>query len=159
MRLEYESLGLIRSPYQDLEGMPIQPSGAKGVRGRIEMEPQYEPGLSDLDGFSHLILLYHFHLVTEPELKVTPFLDQQPRGIFATRAPKRPNPIGLSVVELISVKGSVLHIQDVDILDRTPILDLKPYVPEFDQAEGARTGWLQRAALQVDQARSDSRFR
>jgi tRNA-Thr(GGU) m(6)t(6)A37 methyltransferase TsaA len=159
MVITYQPIGVIRSPFTSVTGMPIQPPGAVGIEGTAVVNPEFLEGLRDLDGFSHLILLYHFHQVTESQLVVTPFLDQQPRGVFATRAPKRPNPIGLSVVRLMRVEGNTLHIQDVDILDGTPLLDIKPYVPEFDGQPAARAGWFERAKGQVQDKRSDDRFK
>jgi tRNA-Thr(GGU) m(6)t(6)A37 methyltransferase TsaA len=108
----------------------------------VEVYDDYVEGLADLDGFSHIILLYHFHESSGYRLRVKPFLDNQKRGLFATRAPWRPNPIGLSVVRLVQVEGSKLTVEDVDILDNTPLLDIKPYVPEFDQRTKTRLGWL-----------------
>jgi tRNA-Thr(GGU) m(6)t(6)A37 methyltransferase TsaA len=159
MVITYQPIGVIRSPFTSVTGMPIQPPGAVGIEGTAVVNPEFLEGLRDLDGFSHLILLYHFHQVTESQLVVTPFLDQQPRGVFATRAPKRPNPIGLSVVRLMRMEGNILHIQDVDILDGTPLLDIKPYVPEFDGQPAARAGWFERAKGQVKDKRSDDRFK
>ncbi len=138
--------------------MPIQPSGAKGVRGHIEVFPEFVEGLKDLDGFSHITLLYHFHRSTDFKLTVIPFMDTEPRGLFATRAPKRPNPVGLSTVRLIKVDGNLVHIENVDILDGTPLLDIKPYVPEFDHQEGYRRGWLEKAGDGVQEKKSDDRF-
>ena len=157
--IAYQSIGIIHSPHKSIEGMPIQPSGAEGMEGRVEVFPQFERGLEDVDGFSHLILLYHFHQVNDVKLTVTPFLDTQPRGLFSTRAPKRPNPIGLSVVKLVRREGAVLHIENVDVLDGTPLLDIKPYVPEFVPADQARVGWLEKARGKVQKKRSDDRFR
>jgi len=154
-----EPIGIIHSPFTAPEGMPIQPAGAAGVRGTAEILPPYLPGLKDLDGFSHLILLYHFHRARPLQLQPTPFLDTEPRGIFATRAPTRPNPIGLSVVRLLRVDGGILQLEGVDILDGTPLLDIKPYVPAFDAPTEVRTGWLEEAAAQVKSQRSDDRFR
>lgn len=151
-------IGFIRSPFSSLEGMPIQPTGAAGVQGRVELLPEYHVGLKDIEGFSHLILLYLFHRSEGFKLEVVPFLDNQPRGLFATRAPKRPNPIGLSIVRLDSVKGGVLHVQDIDILDGTPLLDIKPYVPVFDRRDGARSGWIEQRGDAVAAQKSDSRF-
>ena len=139
--------------------MPIQPSGASGIRGTIEVDSDYVAGLKDLEGFSHIILLYYFHQVRESKLLVVPFMDTQPRGIFATRAPKRPNPIGLSVVKLLSIEGNLLHVENIDILDGTPLLDIKPYVPEFDEHPAERVGWLEQARGMVVNKRSDARFR
>ena len=139
--------------------MPIQPTGAANIRGRIELLPELNPGLKDLDGFSHIILLYHFHQIQGEELVVTPFLDLEARGIFATRAPKRPNPIGLSIVKLTGIDDSTLYIENVDILDGTPLLDIKPYVPEFDHFSVERVGWLGKTREKVQSKRSDNRFR
>jgi tRNA-Thr(GGU) m(6)t(6)A37 methyltransferase TsaA len=151
-------IGMIHTPFKELENMPIQPSGAAGVRGTVEVFPEFSDGLKDLDGFSHLILLYHFHESRGYKLIVTPFLDSERRGLFATRAPKRPNPIGLSIVRLVQIRGSSLEIENVDILDATPLLDIKPYVPEFDRQENCRTGWLEKARGEVRNKRSDKRF-
>ena len=151
-------IGLIHSPYKDLQGMPIQPSGAAGVEGTAEVYPEYQAGLKDLDGFSHLILLYEFHLSQGYKLEVVPFLDNQPHGLFATRAPRRPNPIGLSVVKLDRIENGVLVLQNVDILDGTPLLDIKPYVPDFDQQDNVRTGWLEKSNHHVSTRQSDDRF-
>ncbi len=120
--------------------MPVQPTGAKGIAGTIEIKPEYIDGLKDIEGFSHIILIYHFHLSKGYSLKVKPFLDENLRGIFATRAPKRPNPLGISVVKLIKVKNNILQIEDVDIVDGTPLLDIKPYVPDFDIHEVEKIG-------------------
>lgn len=158
MRIEYQPVGVIHSPFTELEGMPIQPAGASGVKGTVEVFPDYKPGLKDLNGFSHIILLYHFHRSTGFKLRVTPFMDTKKRGVFATRAPKRPNPIGLSVVRLVSIKGTILQIEDVDILDGTPLLDIKPYVPEFDEQMSVRTGWLEEVRKTVSKRKSDKRF-
>jgi tRNA-Thr(GGU) m(6)t(6)A37 methyltransferase TsaA len=159
MQIRYQPIGIIRSPFADIKGMPIQPNGAIGVPGTVELCPQFAPGLQDLDGFSHLLLLYHFHRAPARELTVTPFLDSCPHGTFATRAPSRPNPIGLSVVRLLSMEGHTLHIENVDILDGTPLLDIKPYVPEFDSWVAERIGWLEHSRLTADKVRSDDRFR
>jgi tRNA-Thr(GGU) m(6)t(6)A37 methyltransferase TsaA len=129
-----------------------------GIRGTAEVWPEYEDGLSDLSGFSHVFLLYHFHRVHAARLRVTPFLDKEPRGVFATRAPCRPNPIGLSIVRLTGIECTTLHIEGIDVLDGTPLLDIKPYVPEFDERDGASVGWLARAGGHVQSKRSDGRF-
>ncbi len=157
--ISYQQIGLIHSPFKGIEGVPIQPRWAVGIRGTVEMLPQFVQGLEDMDGFSHIILLYHLHLVVESKLMVTPFLDSQPRGVFATRAPTRPNPIGLSMVRLVSIEGNILHIENVDIVDKTPLLDIKPYVPEFDRNETVHTGWLEQALNMAHSPRSDDRFR
>jgi tRNA-Thr(GGU) m(6)t(6)A37 methyltransferase TsaA len=139
--------------------MPIQPTGAKGVAGRIEVLPEFVAGLQDLDGFSHVILLYHLHRAGAAALTVTPFLDTRERGVFATRAPTRPNPIGLSVLELDSVGGGIVHLRNVDILDGSPVLDIKPYVPAFDVWPAGRIGWLAETGGSAATERSDDRFR
>ncbi len=157
--ITYRPIGIIHSPFQEPTGMPIQPAGAAGIQGSIEVFPEYAEGLKDLDGFSHIILLYHLHLAREFKLTVIPFMDSHPRGVFATRAPRRPNPIGLSIVNLLRVEEKVLHIENVDIVDGTPLLDIKPYVPEFDHQPAVRLGWLEEARGRVQSKRSDDRFR
>jgi tRNA-Thr(GGU) m(6)t(6)A37 methyltransferase TsaA len=159
MKIEFAPIGIIHSPFTELEGMPIQPAGAAGVKGTVEVFKDYRPGLKDLDGFSHIILLYHFHRSRGFNLHIVPFMDSKPRGLFATRAPKRPNPIGLSIVCLDKIEDGMLHIQNVDILDGTPLLDIKPYVPEFDAQRKVRTGWLEKAKETVSNLTSDDRFK
>ena len=156
--VSFRPIGVIRSPFTDIDGMPIQAVAAAGIRGRIELDPDVAGGLADIEGFSHLTLIYHLHRITVPKLTVTPFLDRTPHGIFATRSPSRPNPIGLSTVRLLGVAGTTLEIEDVDILDRTPLLDIKPYVPAFDDRADARTGWFATRVDRVGEARSDRRF-
>lgn len=158
MAIEFKPIGRIRSPFSDPKGMPIQPSGAVGVRGTVDLFEEFREGLKDLDGFSHLILLYHFHLSRGFSLTVVPFLDDEERGVFATRAPRRPNPIGLSIVRLERIEGTVLHICNVDVLDDTPLLDIKPFVPAFDAQEGVRAGWLEKTGQAVATRKSDDRF-
>jgi tRNA (adenine37-N6)-methyltransferase len=155
----YTPIGVIRSPFKEVEGMPIQPSGATGVRGKVELAPEYAPGLKDLEGFSYAMLLYHFHCSTGYALETTPFLDDTPRGVFSTRAPKRPNPIGVSVVRIVGIEGGTIEIEDVDILDGTPVLDIKPFVPEIDNREPAKIGWFSRRALEARTAKADDRFK
>jgi tRNA-Thr(GGU) m(6)t(6)A37 methyltransferase TsaA len=157
--IEMEPIGIIHTPFLELEGMPIQPAGAAGVRGTVEVFEEFRAGLKDLEGFSHIILLYFFHRSNGFKLEVIPFLDNVSRGVFATRAPKRPNPIGISVVRLDAIENSVLHVKDVDILDGTPLLDIKPYVPKFDNRQGVRTGWLENARGRVSKQKSDDRFK
>jgi len=158
MNIEYISIGIIHSPFQEIAGMPIQPTGARGVKGDIEIYPEFVAGLEDLLGFSHLFLIYHFHRVKSVNLQVMPFLDKQPRGIFSTRAPTRPNPIGLSVVKLIEIEESILRVENVDILDGTPLLDIKPCIPRFDHPKVERIGWLEGVDNEVSYHRSDQRF-
>jgi len=154
----YKPIGIIRSPFKNAKGMPIQPTGAEGVAGTVGMFPEYCAGFKDIEGFSHIILLYHFHLSGEYSLEVMPYMDENTHGVFATRIPGRPNPIGISVVRLIKVEGCILHIQDVDILDGTPLLDIKPYVPDFDARITERVGWLSGKSCNVDKKRADGRF-
>jgi len=157
MKIEYRPIGIVHSPFNNIEGVPIQPSRAKGVLGSVEVHPQFVEGLADLDGFSHIILLCHFHQSQGYRLKVVPFLDTELRGLFATRAPKRPNPIGLSVVKLLGIEENFISIECVDLLEGTPVLDIKPYVLEFDRREKVRVGWLETVGNQS--AVSDDRFR
>jgi tRNA-Thr(GGU) m(6)t(6)A37 methyltransferase TsaA len=138
--------------------MPIQPASDASGPGSVEIYGPFVEGLKDLDGFSHIILLYHLHEVKSTSLTVTPFLDSIPRGIFATRAPTRPNPIGLSVVKLLKIEGPILHVKNLDVLDGTPLLDLKPYVPEFDHMPDARIGWLEQVKGNTKAKVSDDRF-
>jgi tRNA-Thr(GGU) m(6)t(6)A37 methyltransferase TsaA len=150
---------LVHSPFDDIAGMPIQPAGALGVQGTVELLGEFTAGLRDLEGFSHIILIYHFHRVRGWNAVLTPLLDSEPHGVFATRAPKRPNPIGISVVRLRRIEENTLHIENVDIVDGTPLLDIKPYVPEFDQYPAERIGWLEKAKASVRDQKSDGRFR
>ena len=157
MELTCRPIGVIHTPYREPRGTPIQPTGALGVEGTVEVFPEYAQGLKDLDGFSHVILLYYFHLSGGCSLTVRPYMDKEVRGVFATRFPGRPNPIGLSVVRLKGVDGRVLRITDVDIVDGTPLLDIKPYVPAFDHREDVRIGWLTERAVKVRNTKSDGR--
>lgn len=159
MSITYTPIGTIHSPYQDKADMPIQPTGATGVEGRVELLEEFKEGLTDLDGFSHVILLYHFHRSENYQLKVIPFMDREQRGLFSTRAPKRPNPIGLSIVQLEKVKDNILYIRNIDVLDGTPLLDIKPYIPEFDAQNKVSTGWFKQTRETVSQYRSDERFK
>jgi tRNA-Thr(GGU) m(6)t(6)A37 methyltransferase TsaA len=158
MEIRYKPVGVIRTPFKTLHDMPIQAAGAKGVTGRVEIEQVYQPGLKDLEGFSHIFLIYHFHKARGYALEVRPFLDDDKHGIFATRAPKRPNPIGISVVKLTGIQGCTLSIEDIDVLDETPLLDIKPFVPEFDTRQTQQTGWLSGKADKVHNIRADKRF-
>ena len=156
--IRYKPIGIIHSPFKEPKGTPIQPTAAKGVDGAVEVFPEYVEGLKDLDGFSHIILIYHFHLSRKFSLKVKPFMDDQIRGVFSTRAPSRPNPIGISVVRLIKIEKNVLHIRDVDIIGGTPLLDIKPYVPEFDVRVVDKIGWLERNVNKLPISKDDGRF-
>ena len=159
MKIVFQPIGVIHSPFTEPKGMPIQAAGAAGIMGTAEVFEEFHPGLKDLDGFSHIILLYHFHRSQGYSLQIVPFMDSQVRGLFATRAPKRPNPIGLSVVRLHRIEEGVLYIENVDVLDGTPLLDIKPYVPEFDAQTEVRAGWLEEARRTVSDRKSDDRFK
>lgn len=151
-------IGTIHTPFKEPKGMPIQPRREGGTEARVEVLAELAPGLTDLDGFSHIILLYHFHRCRGYETMVTPYLDTKQHGVFATRAPRRPNALGLSVVRLQRVEGNVLHVEGVDVIDRTPLLDIKPYVPSFDAVVECRAGWLQDVAGRVGDQTADERF-
>jgi tRNA-Thr(GGU) m(6)t(6)A37 methyltransferase TsaA len=159
MLINFISIGTIRTPFKKIVDMPIQPTGAKGIKGNIELKPEYIDGLKDLNGFSHIILIYLFHKANKCQLEVIPFLDTVKRGVFATRAPNRPNPIGLSVVKLLEIESNILHIENVDILDQTPLIDIKPYVTEFDKPTSVRCGWIENKKGKVISQKSDDRFR
>jgi len=153
-------IGVIHTPHTDVKDMPIQPIAAEGIKGYIELLPEFVAGLKDIEGFSHLTLFYHFHKINGYELVVTPFMDTQKRGIFATKAPKRPNAIGLSTVKLIAVDGNILHIEQVDMLDGTPLIDIKPFYPRYDNRENVEIGWLEKNKdLPLEKLRSDERFK
>lgn len=158
-KVQYMPIGSIHSPFKDLEGMPIQPTGGRHIRGTVEIYPEYTDGLKDLDEFSHIILIYHLHLSDSYDLEVIPFMDDVPHGLFSTRAPKRPNPIGISIVKLIKIEGNIIHIENMDMIDETPLLDIKPYVPEFDPDEIESIGWLSKSISKVRNERADDRFK
>ena len=142
MQFIMRSIGVIHSPFDDKDQTPIQPNRST-AKGQVEVFPDYADGLKDIEGFSHIILVYVFHQSEGYNLQVRPFLDDQLRGLFATRYPYRPNPIGLSVVRLLGRHENRLEIEGVDVLDGTPLLDIKPYVPDFDGRSETRTGWYQ----------------
>jgi len=156
--IKYKPIGVIHSPFKEPKGIPIQPAGAQGIDGTVELFPEYTEGLKDVEGFSHLILIYHFHLSKESPLKVKPYMDNKVHGVFAMRGPSRPNSIGISIVRLVRVEGDILHIQDIDIVDGTPLLDIKPYVPEFDIREVEKTGWLEKNVHKLLTSKDDGRF-
>jgi tRNA-Thr(GGU) m(6)t(6)A37 methyltransferase TsaA len=159
MEVIFQPIGIIHSPFTSLEEMPIQPSSETSGPGVIEVFPEFSEGLKDLEGFSHIYILYHFHMVKSSRLTVTPFLDDAPHGIFATRAPSRPNPIGLSLVELVHMESNILHVNRVDVLDNTLLLDIKPYVPQFEESANVRIGWLEKAKSRMNVRKSDDRFK
>jgi tRNA-Thr(GGU) m(6)t(6)A37 methyltransferase TsaA len=157
--ITYHPIGVIHSSFHEIAEMPIQPTGEASAAGMVEVFAEYSQGLKDLEGFSHLILIYHFHQAGIARLVVTPFLDKQAHGVFATRAPTRPNSLGLSIIALDSIDGNMLKVHNLDILDGTPLLDIKPYVPQFDQPLNVRTGWLEKAKGEVGKQRADDRFK
>jgi len=157
-QITYTPIGIIHTPFKFPKGSPIQPQGAAGAEGKVEVLPEYVGGLADLEGFSHIILIYHFHLAKPFALQVKPFLDDTPHGLFATRAPSRPNPIGISVVELMGIDNSMLQIRDIDVVDKTPLLDIKPYVPDFDVRAATKIGWLKKKTQKVKKTIDDGRF-
>jgi len=157
--LAYRPVGVIHSPLKEPFGAPIQSVAARDVEGVVELFPQYAEALRDIEGFSHLILIYHFHMSGKSSLIVRPYLDDETHGVFATRGPARPNPIGISVVRLARVDGTRLHITGVDILDGTPLLDIKPYIPQFDAIETEKIGWLKDRIHMVERTKDDGRFR
>ncbi len=142
MKSEFKPIGIIHTPYKKPSETPIQSRMSNEI-GTIELFGEYAEGLDGIEGFSHIIVLFQFHRRTGYSLKVTPFLDTEQKGVFATRAPARPNQIGLSVVGLLGRKGNVLTVKGVDMLDGTPLLDIKPYIPPFDEREKVRIGWLE----------------
>jgi tRNA (adenine37-N6)-methyltransferase len=131
----YRPIGTIHSEFKEQRGTPIQPNGANGAGGKVEVFEQYKEGLKDLSGFSHIYLLYHFHLSAKHQLKVKPFMDNEERGVFATRVPSRPNSIGMSIVKISRIENNIIFIEDVDVVDGTPLLDIKPFIPDFDNRE------------------------
>lgn len=132
--------GVICTPFTERKGMPIQPAFSDAM-GRVEVLPAYAAGLEDLEAFSHVILIYELHRSQGYSLRVKPFLDDVAHGLFATRHPCRPNPIGLSIVRLLARRAASLEVAGIDVLDGTPLLDIKPYVPDFDAVHSARAGW------------------
>ncbi|HOY09352.1 MAG TPA: tRNA (N6-threonylcarbamoyladenosine(37)-N6)-methyltransferase TrmO [Candidatus Omnitrophota bacterium] len=141
-------IGIIHTPYQEPKGMPIQGKFKRGVTGTARIFPEYKAGLKDIEGFSHLILIYHFNRSKEERVAGKPFLEDTEHGIFAMRSPHRPNHIGFSIVKLQSVKGNVITFSEVDILDGTPLLDIKPYVKHFDSRDKVKNGWVEKHFLQ-----------
>ena len=158
-QLSYEPIGVIRTAFESADGMPIQPVGDTAGEGTVELQEEYTAGLQDLDGFTHCILLYHFHASDDAApLKVEPFLDDEQRGVFATRAPQRPNPIGLSVVKIESITNERVTVNGIDVVDQTPLLDIKPFVPEFDVPADVDTGWLTASESTIHSKEADERF-
>lgn len=161
MQINLQQIATIKSPFCNLENMPVQPRGAKDTYATIEFKKEFQDGLKDLDGFSHVYLIYYFHKIKEPKLQVVPFNDKTNtlRGVFSTRTPMHPNFIGLSIVELVSIKNNIVTIKGVDILNGTPLLDIKPYIENFDKIEGiTKSGWMKSTSNEVSAKRSDDRF-
>lgn len=151
-------IGVVHSPHKELSGMPVQPPSASSFTGEIEILPEFLEGLKDIEGFSRLMVFYHLHKSAGALLSAVPFFDTVPHGVFASRIPRRPNALGFSVVRLISREGNILKIGDVDILDGTPVLDIKPYVPEFDAYPDESSGWFAGKLSSMETKRSDKRF-
>jgi tRNA-Thr(GGU) m(6)t(6)A37 methyltransferase TsaA len=143
MEIKLKPIGVIHTPYKNLEEIPIQGRLKTEVKGTVEIYPEFSEGLKDVERFSHIILLYHFHCSGGPKLVAKPYLGPEERGIFAIRHPCRPNSIGLTVVQLVKKSGNKLEVSGVDMIDKTPLLDIKPYVPEFDAVPEASSGWLE----------------
>jgi tRNA-Thr(GGU) m(6)t(6)A37 methyltransferase TsaA len=157
-KIVYRPIGTIRTPFKKIKGTPIQSIAAKGKKGTIHIKPECADGLKDLEGFSHVILLYHFHKTQRCSLRVKPFLDTHARGVFATRATVRPNPIGISVVKLVEIRGTTITVNNIDVVDGTPLLDIKPYVPAFDVHQVQKIGWLTTKIEDASHTQADDRF-
>ena len=161
MKVELESIGTIHTEFKKIEGMPIQPTGAKGVQGTIEIKDKYADGLKDIDGFSHIHIIYLLHKVEGYMLEVKPFMDNDTHGVFATRSPKRPNRIGSSVIKIDKIEGNTVYVSNIDVLNETPLLDIKPYVPQLyeDTIEELKIGWFEKNHNKAKSQKSDSRFK
>ena len=158
MEITLRPIGRLETLFNDITDMPIQPSVLADTRGKAVLDEKFVPGLKDLDGFSHIILLFLLHKISGYQLEVVPFMDTLPHGIFATRSPKRPNRIGMSIVRVESVEGNILHFKGVDMLNGSPLLDIKPYYSYFDQQTQVRNGWLEGKTLRPENLHSDKRF-
>ena len=154
----FHPIGVIHTPHKEKKGMPIQPPGAEGVKGKVELFADFANGLKDIEGFSHIILIFAFHKSEGYNLQVSPFMEDDIHGVFAVRAPRRPNPIGLSIVRLEKHDGNILFIDNPDMLDGTPLLDIKPYIPDFDAYPDAVSGWQEKHKGKVRKHKSDIRF-
>jgi tRNA-Thr(GGU) m(6)t(6)A37 methyltransferase TsaA len=157
--MDFKPIGIIHTAFKEADDTPIQPKAGKGIKGTVEVFPEFVDGLADLDGFSHIILISHFHLSNKYKLKVVPFMDDVEHGVFATRTPSRPNPIGISVVKLDKIDYNILHIENIDIIDGTPLLDIKPYLPDFDSEIEFRKGWLETNISKLYSTKDDGRFK
>lgn len=156
--IQYQPIGIINTPFKEQKGTPIQPTASINNEGTIDLFSEFMDGLQDLNQFSHIILLYHFHLSKKVPLIVKPFMDDKEHGIFAVRAPSRPNSIGISIVRLKKIENNILYINDVDILDGTPLLDIKPFIPEFDHRKTTKNGWYDNKVYELKDAKDDARF-
>ena len=161
MKIELESIGKIYTEFTEIEGMPIQPTGAKGVKGEIIIKDKYADGLKDLEDFSHINILYLLHKVDGYLLEVKPFMDNNTHGVFATRSPKRPNRIGSSVVKIDKIEGNTVYVSNIDVLNETPLLDIKPYVPQLyeDTIDELKIGWFEANHNKAKSQKSDDRFK
>lgn len=161
MKIELESIGTIHTEFTKIEGMPIQPTGAKGVKGEIVIKDKYADGLKDLEDFSHINILYLLHKVDGYLLEVKPFMDNNTHGVFATRSPKRPNRIGSSVVKIDKIEGNTVYVSNIDVLNETPLLDIKPYVPQLyeDTIDELKIGWFEANHNKAKSQKSDDRFK
>jgi tRNA (adenine37-N6)-methyltransferase len=155
----YKPIGIIHSPFKTIDGIPIQPAAAEGIQGEVKVNKEYSDGLKSLEEFSHIILIYHFHLTNGYKLKVVPFMDDVEHGLFATRAPGRPNPVGISVVKLKSISDNVIKVENIDVIDETPLLDIKPYISRFDNVNAEKNGWVSKIKNEVGSMKSDKRFK
>jgi tRNA-Thr(GGU) m(6)t(6)A37 methyltransferase TsaA len=156
--ISYQPIGIVHSPFKTPEGTPIQPAAARDAEAVIEIFPEYEAGLQDLNGFSHIFVLFHMHLVKGRPLRVIPFLDTESHGVFATRSPARPNPIGLSVVVLEKVVGNKLYVRNIHMLEGSAVLDIKPYITVMDAFETSRNGWFEKNIHKMELQKDDGRF-
>ncbi len=156
--ITYRPIGIIHSPFKEAKGSPIQGVFSRGAEGVVEVFEQFADGLCDLELFSHIYLLYDLHRAGRLSLTVVPFVDDQPHGVFATRAPSRPNGIGLSIVRVLARDGCQIRVVELDVLDGTPLLDIKPYVPYFDHRQSANSGWMKDPAGKQIAREADERF-
>jgi len=157
--IKYTPIGVIHSPFAEPSGVPIQGAVEGKADAVAEVFSEFAEGLTDLDGFSHAILIYHFHKSKKYKLKVVPYLDKVKRGVFATRAPSRPNSIGLTVIQILKIEGNKIYFRNADIVDGTPLLDIKPYIPDVDIQSVRKIGWLEGKVYRMETTRDDSRFR
>jgi len=141
--IKLNPIGVVHSPFKEPSGVPKDSTDGMNYQGTVEIFPQYKDGLKDLDGFSHIIILFYFHKSEYYHLISKPYLDDHPRGVFATRSPHRPNLIGLSVVKLLRIDDNIIYVRGIDMIEGTPVLDIKPYIPEFESNEGIKIGWLE----------------